>query len=431
MAKLSHAMVVLAMVLAGCVDEVEDPAAVEQESVDDPGKADGWSLAPGVSELAGVSPTLPTGDLAAVDAVIGSAPVVGLGESIHASGGYYAFKLRMIQHLVRDRGFRVLAIETPRTPARKLDEYIQDCRGKDLRASVAGAVFTVFTDDNFASMMGWLCAWNVGHPTDRVRIFGFDVQQPHLDYPVVRQFLQTYAWADSASLLWGLGSCKLDQDETPYSTQAYQACLAGLDRLEAYLAYYRSWFVGAVGATQMRLLDLAVLGLRSNQGEMFYFTSNVPLSYTARDVAMTRVFLTLRQLYFPTQRAIVWAHNFHLAADFRGVQQPQRTGAITFGQGLRDALGRSYVALGFVGRRVEISWPGQAPNTPTAAPLPGSLTARLAAFGRRWLFADTRSATVGTAAQALLGPNDPVGVVSRMFDGIVYFDYSPGMRPMF
>jgi erythromycin esterase-like protein len=45
--------------------------------------------------------------------IIGKASVVGLGESIHTSGGFYRMKHRVFRFLVEKMGFRAFAIESP------------------------------------------------------------------------------------------------------------------------------------------------------------------------------------------------------------------------------------------------------------------------------------------------------------------------------
>jgi erythromycin esterase-like protein len=51
--------------------------------------------------------------------LVGDARYIGIGESVHTSGGFYAMKRRLIEDLIANQGLRVLAMETPRTSERR------------------------------------------------------------------------------------------------------------------------------------------------------------------------------------------------------------------------------------------------------------------------------------------------------------------------
>src|SRR6187399_1486940 len=69
----------------------------------------GFPLQAGVWRLDGTDPELPTADLEPLRALVGRATMVGLGESVHTSGGYYETKHRLFRYMVEKLGFRVLA----------------------------------------------------------------------------------------------------------------------------------------------------------------------------------------------------------------------------------------------------------------------------------------------------------------------------------
>ena len=69
--------------------------------------AAGDPFRPGVWRLTGNDPAAPLDDLEPLKQLIGKATVVGLGETIHTSGGYYRMKHRLFRFLVERAGFRV------------------------------------------------------------------------------------------------------------------------------------------------------------------------------------------------------------------------------------------------------------------------------------------------------------------------------------
>lgn len=74
-------------------------------------------LPPGFTRFDGTDDALPSGELAPLWALCGEARLVGLGESIHTSGGFYAAKHRLIRTMIEARGVRVIAFGTPRDRA--------------------------------------------------------------------------------------------------------------------------------------------------------------------------------------------------------------------------------------------------------------------------------------------------------------------------
>src|SRR4030095_17031890 len=59
-------------------------------------------LPAGMHAFDGTDVALPTGDLAPLWVLIGDARLIGLGESIHTSGGFYATKHRLIRALIEE-----------------------------------------------------------------------------------------------------------------------------------------------------------------------------------------------------------------------------------------------------------------------------------------------------------------------------------------
>src|SRR5687768_9539965 len=54
-----------------------------------------------------------SGDLSPLNTMIGNSGVVGLGDISHGTHELYTMKLRLIDHLVRNMGFDVVALEAP------------------------------------------------------------------------------------------------------------------------------------------------------------------------------------------------------------------------------------------------------------------------------------------------------------------------------
>src|SRR5262245_40720582 len=91
----------------------DDSGTDDSGTIDDSGKPIDRLVEPGIWRLDGLERTLPPDDLAPVIATIGDATWVGLGESIHTTGSQHAIRVRLIEELVANHGFRSITLETP------------------------------------------------------------------------------------------------------------------------------------------------------------------------------------------------------------------------------------------------------------------------------------------------------------------------------
>jgi erythromycin esterase len=387
----------------------------------------------GVTQFGGTDPTLAPDDLAPLLSLVGDARYIGIGESVHTSGGFYAMKRRLIEDLIANQGLRVLAMETPRTSALKLDSYIQSGTG-DVKTALSG-IFPVFADDNTEMLFEWIAAFNQQHPTDHVHFFGFDEQQPDDDAAQLQSFFTTAAATDEATLYGALSTCRLSDASSfdpngnplPYSQSDYAQCTAGLDALDAYVAAHKPALAAATTARDEELAEVASISLRAWQGELVYYVSNVPKSYEARDVAMHQIFARLRDLDYPGQRIMIWMHNYHLQADHPDVTGDDLGGVQTFGTELRAEVGAAYVPIALIGYDVEINWPSVGYG-PLPLPTQGSVEANLHGLGAPYLIVDPKAPFVGTTTTTL---SETQMIVSQQFGALVYLEHSPPMNALF
>jgi len=121
--------------------------------------------------LSSVDPAAPLGDLAPLRRSIGSAQIVGLGESVHGAAQEETLKHRMLRLLVERMGFRSLAWEEQWTVGRRVNAYIRTGRG-DL-GTLLGRMSSQWQTREVADVLGWLRRYNAGHADD-VRFVGVE-----------------------------------------------------------------------------------------------------------------------------------------------------------------------------------------------------------------------------------------------------------------
>lgn len=117
-------------------------------------------------------------DLAAVDALIGEARVIGFAEYGHLQPEGLAFRNRLFQHLVQSRGVTALAAETSFVESIAADDYVLG-HGPDLPSAEAvhGAFsWSPLVAEENRRLLEWMRAYNAAHPAARpLRFLGIDL----------------------------------------------------------------------------------------------------------------------------------------------------------------------------------------------------------------------------------------------------------------
>jgi erythromycin esterase-like protein len=386
----------------------------------------------GAHRFDGTEADLPPGDLDPLWALIGGARFIGLGENLHTSGGFYAAKERFIRALIEDHGVRVLAMETPRSPARTLDEYVMsgDCdRPAD---EVLLPIAKVFSDDNTYGLMRWICERNAATPSDPVRFFGFDIKQGHLDYPEMREFMETWAPDDAPGLLAAIETCHVAIEQPLPTAEGYEACLAGIGEIDAWFSSREADLVATAGERAARQFRIAFTSLFAWQGYVFFYDTDLGRSITSRDIGMGEIFkLQVELEVAPGDRVAIWAHNFHLFGNRDRIEDPSLLGATTFGTVLTGAFGSDYAPVALTAYAPGINWPefAYARHYDEVGTQPGSVEERLHALREPYLIVDPRAPFLMPQADQVL--SDARMVPSEQFAAIVYLDDSPPMDAVY
>jgi erythromycin esterase len=109
------------------------------------------------------------------------------------------------------------------------------------------------------------------------------------------------------------------------------------------------------------------LGVSAWEQAKYWLSLDPTKSYQARDSAMAKVLLELLELDHPTERTVLWAHNFHIRqASLASTSYPPNVACT--GTVLRQTLGEDYVAFGLLSTLTLTNWPGSSCG---ALPNPG------------------------------------------------------------
>jgi len=376
----------------------------------------------------------PFDDLKPIDTIIGDAHFVGLGESVHASEGYIAAKLKVIQYLVEKKGFRAFEMETPWRAARRVNQYISTCQGSPKDALYG--IFSVWWSESTVQLFKWLCEFNQSHASDPVVFFGFDTQSQTLeDIADLKVYLEKVAPSESAELIQGLTPCEgygLTKSEYQKHTTLIFAgqytvpddqnasCVLGLDKIEHYLQKVPA-------SNELEWAKIFVIGIRGYQGELYNFVQRSAVSFQSRDVSMAELVERLHRLISPTAKAILWAHNTHLSMHHDEVLTQAYSGALSMGTLLKQRLQNDYAPIGMVGYRVGFLWPGQPPQEIPTPDLSGSVEGLLHQTGIDQAIVDLSGNFLKPGQD--YGLQEEGMVPSRQFKGLIFLDRSPPMVP--
>jgi erythromycin esterase-like protein len=370
----------------------------------------------------------------ALDRSIGDATYIGLGESIHTSGGYYRAKHRIFRHLVEEHGVRAFAIESPWTDADRVAAYVDTCEG-DPAAAVREGLFGVWASDELLDLVRWMCEWNGAHEDDRIVFYGFDVQQPFDDAPGLREWLAIVAGAEATALADGFSTCHGVGSE-PQSEQTHAACLAGLDALDAWIAANEEAVIAASSTEELEYARIRSIGLRSWELQMFHFYDggvdpDLVQMLEGRDRGMADVLLRMRALRSPGARVAVWAHNTHLAMAQPSVRG-HYAGARSMGTFLREIVGDDYAPIALIGYDVQIDWLGQGYGSIGLPMAHDAVELELHALGVPYAYVD-----LGASGEPrLVELGEEIGVQGNhlvpdeQFVGLFFLDVSEPMSPL-
>ncbi|MFE3765533.1 erythromycin esterase family protein [Streptomyces sp. NPDC059104] len=286
-----------------------------------------------------------TADLRALDAMIGEARVVGLGEATHGSHEFFAMKQRVFSHLVEEKGFTTFALEMSWTAGLRIDEYLQGGPGDARRIAKETLTGSPWEREEFVSLIAWMRRYNDRHPGRKVHFMGNDIGAPRLGDAVFDRVL-SYV-----------------RTSRPQDVAHLEELYARLRPLDDVFAYLRKPVAERRldAATAQQAFDL-VTGHKGAGGDAYEWAEQ-----HARSIAQTFAFASL-DLSDPASvsaaehfrdrvmadntawwhrrtgdKMLLSAHNGHvgyLSSD--PVMYPKTQG--TF---LREALGRDYAAIGF------------------------------------------------------------------------------------
>lgn len=250
-------------------------------------------------------------DLGPFAEIVGTARIVALGESTHGTREFFLVKHRLLEFLVRERGFRLFAIEANQLAVERINRYVQG--GDGTARDVMRAMFRVWNTEEMLALVEWLRAYNAAHATQPVRFVGYDMQDHRTPADTVRAFLKR----TEAGLV-----ARFDELVGEYRAQRSSATPQVPDTIRArwrrqgealwseISGRRAAWLAGARTDGDSLAVEWAVQAANLlRQAARF----NEALSSPERDSLMAANLDWTLRILAPGARVVVWAHDVHVS----------------------------------------------------------------------------------------------------------------------
>jgi erythromycin esterase len=367
-------------------------------------------------------------DLEPLRHVIGDATVVGLGDATHGTHEFYTVKLRVIDYLVRNMGFDVIAFEAAVPHFDDLNAYVLGAPGDPrelLNWSSDSLAYHFWDVEEIVQVVEWMREYNA-HRGDRppVQIAGTDLFGQVDAYHNVLEYLRAVdpAMATEAEREY---ACIGQQH---FSSACYEEAKRAHDALAAAEASLLARPSGEAYFT-------ALLNARVVMQQQFH-----GLSPAGRDESMAGNLLFLAEHRSATGKVVYWGHNGHVNEAVMEFTSERPAGQI-----LHETLGDAYFSIGtLTGGGTFLQWPlkankltrgiGTFPPVKAGAyetylrQRPGATAYLMPLEGAlpSWL---TTPAILNTAGNTGAMAKQPM-TLPALFDAVIYIETTTPLEPL-
>jgi erythromycin esterase len=386
---------------------------------------------------------------------IGEARCVLLGEASHGTSEYYAWRARISERLIREKGFSFIAVEGDWPDCYEVNRYAKGYPGSGRDAREALRVFErwptwMWANEEVVLLAEWLRGHNEGLPQgEKVGFYGLDVYSLWDSMESIIEYLERVdpGAVEAARRAYGCFE-PYGEDAQRYAratafvpTSCEEEVVGVLSELRERIPEYRDDPEARFGAEQNALVV--------RDAEAYYRTMvrGGAASWNVRDRHMAETLGRLMEHHGPGARGIVWEHNTHVG-DARYTAMAS-SGMVNVGQLAREERGDEDVVLvGFGSYRGSViasaRWgaPMQLMTVPPARReswedvmhAAGEGTDRLLVFSG----ADEEGLLEPKAHRAIGVVYDPAAerygnyvptVLPRRYDAFLYLDETRGLRP--
>jgi erythromycin esterase len=268
--------------------------------------------------------------------------LVGLGEATHGTSEFFRMKHRMLEFLVKEMGFTSFYMETSMSSCHYISDYVLFGIG-DLDS--ATVLTGIWKGEEVKNMIKWMRQYNASVPDEnKIKFFGIDLQSNDHAWKELKDF---YGKVNAKKLI-GLDSLKKQTDAglplvgiaqltgqknegEKLLKDAYPKALAVMDDIVLNEGKYEFLTDKYTYKENLMNVKLIVECLETYQA--------IVTAFMVRDYYMVENILNLLNQEKPNAKAVVWAHNGHIAKDSSWVEP--------LGYKLANIFKAQYYAIGF------------------------------------------------------------------------------------
>jgi len=282
---------------------------------------------------------------------IGDAQCVLLGEASHGTSEYYAWRARISERLIREKGFSFIAVEGDWPDCYEVNRYAKDYPDSGENAREVLQVFDrwptwMWANEEIVELTEWLRRHNERLPEGkRVGFYGLDVYSLWESMEAVIKYLErvdpeaveTARRAYKCFERYGEDAREYARATVSVPASCEDEVVDMFSELSSRLPEYRDDPESRFNAEQNALV---VKGAERYYRAMVRGGSS---SWNVRDHHMAETLERLMQYHGPEAKAIVWEHNTHIG-DARFTDMAE-VSMVNVGQLVREQRGEEDVVL--------------------------------------------------------------------------------------
>ena len=331
-------------------------------------------------------------DMQPLKKIVDKARIVSLGEATHGTREFFQLKHRMLEFLVSEMGFNIFAIEATMPESFDINEYVLTGKGDPVKG-LAGIYFWTWDTEEVLAMIQWMRHYNADPKhTRKVKFYGFDMQSAPRAAKVTLAYLRRVdpPQAEVAEKALGILAnpyteptfIQLTKEKKAAAAETIGTVLSGFDN-------HKQEYIKRTGADDWTIARQHAQVLAQNiemQSQDFFSVAGSSI----RDRSMAENVRWILDHEGPDAKAVLWAHNGHVATNNQGIEW--------MGSHLRRMFGADMFVFGFAFNQggfqaIEMPFPSERGLRPfNVEPAPeGSLDAMLAAAGLQSAAIDLRA----------------------------------------
>jgi erythromycin esterase len=326
----------------------------------------------------------PVDDLAAFGTAVGNARLVALGEATHGTREIFQMKHRLLEYLVKEKGFTVFAIEANWPESQAADRYIKTGEGNP-RQALKDMYFWTWQTDEVLAMLEWMREFNKAPGKHPILSFtSFDMQTYRVALEKVLEFVRKHSPNDVAEVEGNYAPLR-QLNERAMGEQRFDVASS---RAEANIRLLESRREVLLKATSEQAFNDAVQMARIVVQAAKVRAPAAGPSY--RDEMMAKNIEWLADVVYPDEKIVLWAHNGHVSTS---ASEDYRFKPM--GHWLRQRFGTAIYVTGFAIHTGTVRAVGSGGKTglgthEVPASKPGSGSGILSATGKPLFFLDLK-----------------------------------------